>query len=299
MLPPIMSYHGLSSPFLFNLFYEEMIHALNSDNSGIRIGADRYNAFCYADDILLTSVTVTGLQRLICIANEYITGHGLRFNPKKTTCAVFGKENLADSPSWTLNGEELVNSQSLKYLGVDLIPGQHVEQRIKACRRAYHSLESTGLHPRGLSPETMQHLWNAAVRPVLTYGSHCISLNRQQLDSLEKTQSSLIKRALGLPSSSHNTHLLHALRTQTVETSRQLMSLNTFKSAMSSSSQSSHFYSHVLSDAITNRNIDKRGLTHRVMSLCQLHDVSVIRFLFDKSVSFKFLKHFPDDGINK
>ena len=36
---------------------------------------------CYADDSILTSLSVTGLQELIDTANSYITEHGLKFNP--------------------------------------------------------------------------------------------------------------------------------------------------------------------------------------------------------------------------
>ncbi len=65
---------GLSSPFLFNVFYQNMINGISELTGGIRIGTTSYNVFCYADDILLTSLTVTGLQAMIDYANtdQYI-----------------------------------------------------------------------------------------------------------------------------------------------------------------------------------------------------------------------------------
>ena len=71
---------GLSSSFLFNLFYEGMVEILNSMNCGICINNVSYNVFTCADDLLLSSTTVTGLQRLINCAVSYISNHGLRFN---------------------------------------------------------------------------------------------------------------------------------------------------------------------------------------------------------------------------
>ena len=53
-----------------------------------------YNVSCYADDVLLTSTTVTGLQRLIDGADKYISSHGLWFNPIKTHCITFGKTSF-------------------------------------------------------------------------------------------------------------------------------------------------------------------------------------------------------------
>ena len=53
---------GLSSPVLFNIFYQELIDRLSSQHCGISINKNSYNVFCYADDLILTSLTITGLQ---------------------------------------------------------------------------------------------------------------------------------------------------------------------------------------------------------------------------------------------
>jgi hypothetical protein len=75
---------GLTSPWIFNLFYQNLIDDLNDMNIGVTIGGYNFNVIVYADDILLCSVTSSGLQRLSNKANEYINNHGLRFNPQKT-----------------------------------------------------------------------------------------------------------------------------------------------------------------------------------------------------------------------
>ena len=41
------------------------------------INNDLFNVFCYADDLILTSLSVTGLQELIDTASSYIIAHGL------------------------------------------------------------------------------------------------------------------------------------------------------------------------------------------------------------------------------
>ena len=46
---------GLSSPFLFNLFYQDLINELSNSADGMKIKTVSYNVFCYADDILLAS----------------------------------------------------------------------------------------------------------------------------------------------------------------------------------------------------------------------------------------------------
>ena len=82
---------GLSSPYLFNLFYQKLIDLLSKCTGGIQIGEHSYNVFCYADDLVLTSLSVTGLQDLINSAKSFIVSHGLNFNPSKTVCTILSE----------------------------------------------------------------------------------------------------------------------------------------------------------------------------------------------------------------
>ncbi len=68
---------GLSSPFIFNIFYQEMIENLPAMSAGVKIGSKSYSVFCYADDVLLLNVTPKGLQNLIDAANNYVSHNGL------------------------------------------------------------------------------------------------------------------------------------------------------------------------------------------------------------------------------
>ena len=49
-------------------------------NCGLRINELSYNVIAYADDLLLISATVTGLQRMIDHADAYVCENGLSFN---------------------------------------------------------------------------------------------------------------------------------------------------------------------------------------------------------------------------
>ena len=78
--------HDIS--YLFNLFYRELIDSLSKCTGGIHIGENAY-VFCYADDLVLTILSVTGLQNLINSAKSFILSHGLNFNRSKTVCTTF------------------------------------------------------------------------------------------------------------------------------------------------------------------------------------------------------------------
>ena len=62
---------------------------------------ESYNVFCYADDLILTNLSATGLQTLINTASTYIlvVSHGLNFITK-TISTTFGRCTFVNSPHW-------------------------------------------------------------------------------------------------------------------------------------------------------------------------------------------------------
>ena len=88
--------------------------------------------FCYADDLVLTSLSVTGLQDLINSAKSFIVSHGLNFNPSKTVCTTFGNTVFERTPSWTLDRIALKEETSVTYLGTTMSdnPTNHIKARI-------------------------------------------------------------------------------------------------------------------------------------------------------------------------
>ena len=111
---------GRASPFLFNLFYQDLVNELSQCTGGININNVSFSVFCYADAFMLVRLTFSGLQHIFDAANKYITEHGLRFNPSKTEYTIFGNCNLAPHPDWMLNSVKLKESDSVNYLGVTL-----------------------------------------------------------------------------------------------------------------------------------------------------------------------------------
>ena len=138
---------------------------------------------------------------MINVANRYITGHGLQFNPKKTDCVIFGRSTLQPHPEWELNGTKLTETDSVTYLDVTLSyvkPNMHVDNRISACRRAYYAMQGAGLWNNITDADAIAYLWNAAIRPVLTYGINCIHVSKTCLSRMETLQAKLLKAGIGV-----------------------------------------------------------------------------------------------------
>lgn len=282
---------GLSSPFLFNIFYQDLIDELSHLTGGIIIGGKSYNVFCYADDILLTSVTVTGLQMLIDHSNNYITKHGLRFNPGKTQCISFGKSTLINR-KWTLNNEELKQVKAISYLGITLSnsPEDHVEERIQATRRAFHAFQAAGLCVDGLNPDTIAYIWKTALQPILLYGTHTIKKTKNGTHNLERTQSKLIKATFGLSKFCHITPLLKALRIHPISCSIECQGLSLLKSIFESTSRCRAFYTHAIKEQLAGKRTSC-NLIESCISTCRSNRISLPRYLIDDNYSKACQRH--------
>ena len=91
---------------------------------------------------------MTGLQNMINTAVNYISEHGLRFNPVKTNCLIKGKHSFNNDPKWYINGTGLKNRTTYKLLSavISINSGkEHVSSRLNSCRKAFYSLQGAGL----------------------------------------------------------------------------------------------------------------------------------------------------------
>ena len=270
---------GLTSPFLFNVLYQDMIHDLSQSKNGLMIGNNTYSVFCYADDILLMSMTATGLQRLIDTANDYICAHGLSFNAAKSSCTVFGNHSFVYEPRWCLNGLTIQNMDEINYLGAILCydSKRHRNLRATRCRRAFYSLQSAGLCQDGVKPKIKSYLWKAALQPILTYGNDCIGLSKADFNELDKVQAKLIKASLGLSKYMRTTPLLQALAVDSVSKLADINCMKLFRSIMFNSSRSANFYTYMLSRS-KNHNV----LSNRVYNICDSMNFNFTKYLIDE-----------------
>jgi hypothetical protein len=206
---------SILSPLFFNIFIDDLLVKLENTECGVKIGNDTINNFAYADDVILLSGTVTGLQELIDICNLYAKTWRFTSGHKKSKCMTVGHKIFKEEPVWNLEGVPMLNSDILEILGVSYDSAgnnnSHVEKRVSACRRSMYGLTNAGMSSSGLSSQVKSHLWKTVCAPTLLYGMESVDLNEQNLKKLESIQGSLIKQSLGLSKRNHHSNILHAL----------------------------------------------------------------------------------------
>lgn len=237
------------------------------------------------------------------MADKYISSHGLRFNPIKTHCITFGKTSFVKDPEWSLDGTLLTQSTNIMYLGANLSNNNHdhVESRIKSCRKAFFALQSIGFFKGGLAPDTMAHIWKTAIQPILLYATQCFTLKKKSLDELDRIQARLLKSSLGLSKFCRNTPLLQALKIQKPSTLIDAYNLDLIRSHFSTFSKGRIFYTFMLKQHMSGRLNGHDNLLNRVRAVSDKHGVSVMKYIFDNEYVRKYktkIKAFTtDDGV--
>ena len=81
---------NILSPRLFTVLINIVIVKLKDSGVGCSINNIFIGCILYADDIIVLSATVSGLQEMLNICNKTIMDMDLSFNCKKSVCIRFG-----------------------------------------------------------------------------------------------------------------------------------------------------------------------------------------------------------------
>ena len=194
------------SPILFSLFINELTNDVV--NSG-RHGATFINEFIeifillLADDVLLISETVIGLQTQLNSLQRSAASLQLNVNMSKSNIIVFRKGGyLAARERWTYNGIQLPVVNVYKYLGI------YFSTRLSftfACKdlasRAKNALFCIMKKLSQLSNESLSlflKLFDAQVQPIMLYGAEIWGFNDVANVHCDKVHLFGLKKFLGV-----------------------------------------------------------------------------------------------------
>jgi hypothetical protein len=131
----------------------------------------------------------------------------------------------------------------------------------------YHDCCRHYFHSPGMCTEAKVHIWQTIVLPTLLYGLDCVAPVPSSFQELEKCQSTLIKRSMGLGKRSHHSHLLTALRISPVQHAADLRACNLFARMFRVRSPSTLLSSALLSRYMLSDRVPEGTLLHRVLNL--------------------------------
>ena len=125
---------GVLSPYLFNVYADVFINNIVTRGRGCHVKQTCMACVMYADDLLLLSASLAGLQELLDVFILTSSDLCLTFNEAKSHCLVIGPHchtHLAD----VFLGEKFLNwARSIKYLGTELMAGSSFDTDLDQTR---------------------------------------------------------------------------------------------------------------------------------------------------------------------
>ena len=125
---------GVLSPTLFCIYFDELLRRLRETDVGCHVGHMSYAAFGYADDLLLLSPSIHGLETLVKTSESFASEYGVTFNAKKTECICFSKNACPLQRQVKVNGQHVKWKEKVKYLGIILTNDMCDDADIRAKR---------------------------------------------------------------------------------------------------------------------------------------------------------------------
>lgn len=169
---------SILSPHLDNIYIESLLKDIvaNSD-VGTSIYGHYTGIIAYADDIILLSPTMYGLQKLVDKCVEYNNSVAIRINWEKTEFLVSGS---AITNAYILLDHYRIKPQNrLKHLGfiwniknniahVATLDDENIQERINKFWTVIYTLIKGGI--RFCHPSTIAHIYKTLAVPTLLYG---------------------------------------------------------------------------------------------------------------------------------
>ena len=149
----------------------------------------------YADDIILLSASVAGLQNLLNVCALSVLDLSLKFNCRKSQCIAFGPKYDFEVDDMLLGSNTISWCSSLKYLGLTLLSGQSVavdDALIK--RKFYASCNAILSNSIGQSELTRLFLLEAYCLPILTYCTMAIDVSQKVVNSFNVCWNMMYRR---------------------------------------------------------------------------------------------------------
>ena len=209
---------SILSPYLYNIYSELLLNTLEKET---KVGTSIYDVFTgvimYADDIILLSPTVSGLQTLVDKCTKYCNDLGVAINAGKTE---FLSSGIRANPNCYLvmDHTRIHPGKSLKHLGflwstdhkrflTASIEHDNIDDRLSKFWSVIYGLINAGIC--FCAPHTRISLFRSIAVPTLTYGLELCNLGATIKNKLDCEGRRALKALFNV--SRYSKNYLHSL----------------------------------------------------------------------------------------
>lgn len=210
---------GVISPHLYLIFINDLMNQLCNSQHGLTVYDLNCTCPSSADDMVLLSLSKSGLQELMNICYEYSTTHRYTYNAKKSAVIVADRKSARSHSTnrrWLLGNDGVCENDSYTHLGVLFHKDIDLSQVVKECssklRKTFLSILNCGIYENGIHPLSAKHLYEAIVLPKALYGCEMWSeLTSDEIQTLEIAHRFCLKVIQSLPKSSRTDIVLSSI----------------------------------------------------------------------------------------
>ena len=196
-----------TSPLLFSLFVNDLENALINFDDNLYIIDTFIRLLMFADDMVIFSTSIKGLQEGLNNLADYCKKWGLTVNISKTKIVIFRKGGkIGKEEKWYYNGNVVEIVSSFKYVGCELTSSGSfkncIANLVSSARRALFSLKRDLSKNIEILPETHINMFNLMISPILSYG--CEIWGLRIAEPIDRFHLSFLKCLLEVKASTPN-----------------------------------------------------------------------------------------------
>ena len=199
------------SPLLFAIYISDIGAALAASDVGFTLLGKSVAGLLFADDVILIARTAAGLKKLFAMVKKHCDDLKLEINTGEGKSEVISPNDEV----WDILDDEgdvaLTLRQVLqyKYLGLESHTSivQTCRKKQQKCIKTAHKYKFACLHIGRRGPDIVDATlatWENIAMPSILFGCESILFTESTILEIEKVQSQLSKRVLGLPTNTAN-----------------------------------------------------------------------------------------------
>jgi len=195
---------GVLSPYLFALYIDSIFDKVKRFNFGCNLKWFCLSIILYADDILLLAPTVSSLQQLLYICETELAWLDMSINVKKSSCIRVGpRYNSLCCNLTTLDGQEIMWTNKVRYLGVYLVSSKTLSCNYDLIKKSFYRAFNAiyGKVGRLASVNVVIELLKTKCMPILFYALEACPISSRQFRSLNHAVVSCARKIFDVNSS--------------------------------------------------------------------------------------------------
>ena len=198
---------SIISPILFTIYLDVLLERLKNNGVGCCIGDKFVGALAYADDLVLMSPSVRGLQQMLNVCEKYGVEYNVSFNRTKTECIKIGNntERRNDTCIY-MGGSVLTWKHKVKHLGsyIDCDLSDYTDINYKL-GIFYSNVNKLLAHFQDLPSNIIDKLFQSFCTSF--YGGQTWNLGCRHFDKISVAWQKAIRKVWKLPYQSHRSLL--------------------------------------------------------------------------------------------